>query len=433
MLPFFVLYRDFCLFQVFRSFNYITETLHLSSDRRLKKKFMKYCIVVPDGIADLPHVRTKNGTPLEIARKPALDTIASHGRLGMVKPIPPDLPCDSIVSTMNILGFDPVMYYPGRAVFFAATLGIPLAPEDWVFLCDFVSTFKGTMVDPRGGQIRSNEAELLIADLNQKFAGRGVEFYPGYGHRHLLVFHQSPEGVPLAGVDPFNIRGQALSAHYPQGQGSKLLIELMEEAHSLLQDHEINKIRQELNENPADSVWLWGGGKTFELPSFQELYKLHGAVISASPEIQGFGKLVGLSALAVPCITGSWNTNFSGKVEGALKALATFDLVYLHMGALVEVSRYGDVAQKVRLIGQIDEKVIEPIQKGLPANTRLMVVGGHFVSVQNGIGKSHRVPFVIWSESLHLDTGRTFDEKSAQNAGLLISPGDKLLPFFISP
>ena len=53
---------------------------------------MKYAIVIPDGAAVRPHPDLSGRTPLEVARIPNMDRIASGGRCGTVRTAPPDMP-----------------------------------------------------------------------------------------------------------------------------------------------------------------------------------------------------------------------------------------------------------------------------------------------------------------------------------------------------
>lgn len=392
---------------------------------------MKYCIVVPDGICDVPHARTKNMTPLEVARTPTMDTISSRGRMGMTETIPAHLPAESAVSTMSILGYDPGIYYNGKAPFEALVAEIPVGPKDWVFTCDFVSTFEGAIVDPRAGQVRTAEAKILIDDLNRHFERSRAHFHLGDSYHHLLVIEDSsfPE---VETRNPWGIVGRPFREYYPSGPENQKLIEIMEQAHQLLQSHEINKIRRELSENPADSIWLWGGGALPSMPSFDREFHLSGGIVSAYPEVSGVGKAIGMRVLPVPGATGSWDTDYQAKVTKTLDALTSLDLVYLHLGALMAVSRHGNISQKVRVIEQIDDKVIKPIYQGLPGEGRVMIVAGHFVSIDDKVGSRAQVPFAIWGKGLPGGTDLGFNEKNAARVNLTIAPGTKLLPFLLN-
>lgn len=357
--------------------------------------------------------------------------LASQGRMGLVQTVPSDFPADTLVSTMSILGLDPAMYYTGKAAFEAINLGLSLEQDDWVFCCDLVSTFAGSMVDPYAGDISTTEAKVLLQELNKRFRNRGVEFVAGNGYHHLAIF-KNVRLAPYLSPDPFNIRGESLQQNYPQGEGSELLISIMEEAGHILAEHDINKVRRDLKENPADTIWFWGGSRLPNLPVWEELFQRKAALISAYPELQGLAKAIGLQVLQVPGMTGSWDTNWSGKVEHTLAALAQKDLVYLHIGALLTVARNGDVSQKVRLLEQIDEKVIRPLRKTLPQDTKIMVVGGHFVSIKERISTPQPVPFAIWFKDIPGGTGLPFNEKNAQKVELFIDQGCRLLPFFFN-
>ncbi len=49
---------------------------------------MKYVVVLGDGMADYPLPQLNNKTPLQSARKPNIDFLAQHGKVGMVQTIP---------------------------------------------------------------------------------------------------------------------------------------------------------------------------------------------------------------------------------------------------------------------------------------------------------------------------------------------------------
>lgn len=390
---------------------------------------MKYCIVVVDGIADYPHIRTKNMTPLEVARTPVIDTLASQGRLGLVKTIPENFPCNAFVAIMGLLGFDPLMYHTGSAAFEAIARGIDIAPDDWIFSCDLISTFENTVADPRAGQIRTAEAEVLLADLNEHFADHPIKFHLGRSHHHLLTIHNTPIEVS-ATKDPFNLVGKPIDANYPQGEGRELLMDIMVRAKKFLDEHDINNVRRELHENPADAIWLWGGGRIPSLPAFTELFNLQTTVLSPYPEIQGFATAIGTKVIRTQ-VTDLLHPNYDFELEQTCMAWDNCDLVCLHLGTVMEVSRYGQISQKVRVLEQMDEKVIKPLQQKLPEQGRLMIVGGHFLSVQDKIGSDSPVPFTIYGKNLVGASGLTFNEKNAHKVNLTISAGHELLPFFL--
>ena len=142
---------------------------------------MKYVIIHGDGMADWPCDELGGKTPLEAARKPNMDLIASRGELGLVATIPEGMAPGSDVGTMTMLGYDPARYHTGRAPIEAASQGIALAPDDVVFRMNLVSLEPddgGAMImnDFTSGHITSEEAARIVDDIRLELAGDGIEF-----------------------------------------------------------------------------------------------------------------------------------------------------------------------------------------------------------------------------------------------------------------
>ena len=233
---------------------------------------MKYVLLIGDGMADYPVPGLGNRTPLEIARTPNMDLIAHDGIGGRVRTIPRGMDPGSDVANLSIMGVDPKRYYTGRGPLEAASLGINMSDDELAFRCNFVTVADDEMVDYSGGHISSEEGKALIEFITEKFAGRGVSFYPGVSYRNLMVVSekllQDGHGK-LHCVPPHDITGMPIRPNLPKGKGSRLLVEIMEASRTFLSQHPINKIKIDLGENPANMIWLWGGGKRPAIPTFK--------------------------------------------------------------------------------------------------------------------------------------------------------------------
>src|SRR2546426_11118848 len=138
---------------------------------------MKYVVLQGDGMADEPIAELGGKTPLEYARIPNLDHMASRGILGLTRTIPEGFPPGSDVGNMSILGYDPARYHTGRSPLEAASMGVDLRPEDIAFRCNLV-TLKtiedgSIMEDFTAGHISSEEAAEIVRDLNRHLGGNG--------------------------------------------------------------------------------------------------------------------------------------------------------------------------------------------------------------------------------------------------------------------
>jgi 2,3-bisphosphoglycerate-independent phosphoglycerate mutase len=129
---------------------------------------MKYCVLIVDGAAGWPLPERQNKTTLELAQTPNLDALAREGTLGLTNNVPPGMEPSSAIACMSLLGYDPAVYYRGRAAIEAVSMGVPIGPGEAVFRCNLVATKGGRMWSYCAGHIESEEARELIEALNEK-------------------------------------------------------------------------------------------------------------------------------------------------------------------------------------------------------------------------------------------------------------------------
>ncbi len=346
---------------------------------------MKYAVLVPDGMADKPLEQLGGKTPLEVAETPNMDYLVGRGMLAQVTTIPPNLAPASDVANLSILGYDPDTYYTGRAPLEAAHLGIDLKEDEIAFRTNLVTVSGGRMADYSAGHISSREASVLIDALNAELGSSTVKFFAGVSYRHLLLF----KGVDVAGLaacvcnPPHDILGQEVARHLPRGKGAEVLHDLMERSKAVLAGHEVNKVRVDLKENPANMIWLWGQGVKPRMPTFKEKFGVTGAVISAVDLIKGMGKIMGLEVINVPGATGYYDTNYQGKAAAGLEALERRDFVFIHVEATDEASHNGDLRMKITTIERFDKMIAGPFVERLKAaeDLRVMVLPDHATPV----------------------------------------------------
>ena len=293
------------------------------------------------------------------------------------------------------------------------------------------------MVDYSGGHISSGEGRLLIELLSGKFAGRGVRFFPGVSYRNLMLVSEQllqEDGGPLHCVPPHDIIGHPIREHFPTGKGSRFLREIMQASYLILSQHVVNKVKIDLRENPANMIWLWGGGKKPSFGTFGEEHGLSGAVISAVDLLKGIGKLLGFEVIDVPGATGYYDTDYSGKAGAALSALGRVDCVLVHVEAADEAGHNGDRTEKVRAIQNFDAKVVGTILDGLrdAGDFRIMVLPDHATPLSVRTHVADPVPFCICGTGISPDGMEAFNEKAAAKGSLNISEGWHLLDHLLA-
>ena len=219
---------------------------------------MKYAILVGDGMADWPIPELGDKTPLEVAKIPNINEIVKAGTIGLVKTIPRGMKAASDVANLAVLGYDPKIYYTGRGPLEAANIGVPLTEGDVAFRCNLITANNDTLADYSAGHIHDKEAGTFINFLNEKLGSDRIKFYPGKSYRHLVVIktrshEEATDLVKTVCVPPHDITGKAISKNLPKGKEAATLIDLMQKSRQLLEKHEINKVRVDLGENPANS------------------------------------------------------------------------------------------------------------------------------------------------------------------------------------
>jgi 2,3-bisphosphoglycerate-independent phosphoglycerate mutase len=398
---------------------------------------MKYALVLPDGAADEPLETLGGRTPLEAARTPHMDWIARHGRLGRAVTIPAGFTPGTDVATLCLLGYDPHVYYSGRAPLEAAARGIAVGPDELIFRCNFVTIRDGRMSDFTAAHIPQPEAARLIADLNAlarrgEPALRGCTFHAGVSYRNLMVADDAAD-FELTAAPPHDIPGQPVAEHWPRGRGAVRVRGIMARAAALLEDHEVNRVRRAQGRAPVTDIWLWGQGRPRPLPSLEQRFGLRGAVITAVDILRGLAALTGMTLLDVPGATGYLDTNYAGKGAAAVRALERFDLVAVHIEAPDEAGHLGDATAKIAALERIDELVVGPLLAALRSGPdwRILVAPDHPTPVRTTAHCAVPPPFCLAGAGIAAVEQRPFSEAEARAGGFLVDPGHALIEYFL--
>lgn len=397
---------------------------------------MKYIVIVPDGMADYPIKELNNRTPLEVARTPNFDLIAKEGMLGKVKTIPDKMKPASDVANISILGYDPACYYTGRGPLEAANLGIELNAGDVAFRCNLVTCLNDKLADYSAGHIKSKEAAILIKAINKELGTENIQFFPGVSYRHLMLYKKGEE-FGLEKIDckaPHDITGQNISLNLPKGKNSEILIDLMQRSKNILQNHEINLVRIDLKENPANMIWLWGQGGKPAMPTFFDKFGINGSVISAVDLIKGLGRILGLKVINVEGATGYYDTNYEGKAKAAIESLKEKDFVFVHIEAPDEAGHNGDLREKITAIERCDQIILGMILQELKSRSdfRIMVLPDHATPVEVKTHVSDIICFGIYGKGVKPMGFQKFCEKEAEKSEIFIEKGHELMNFFLN-
>ena len=396
---------------------------------------MKYAIIIPDGAADEPLAELGGKTPLEAAKTPNMDRIATEGRVGLVRTIPDGFESGSDVATMCLLGYDPAVYHTGRAPLEAAAQNIPLAPTDWVFRCNLVTVTDGIMKDHSAGGISDAEAQTLIRELARSVApiAPGFEFYTGVSYRNLLVY-RGHEQFDVTTKPPHEIPEEEAAKYLPRGKGSEILRAIIDRSRELFANHEINHVRRQTGHNPASQVWLWGQGHAPAMATFEQRFGVkRGCMITGVDLLRGLANLLGWENMTVEGMTSFHDTNYVGQGIATAAALDKYDIVFSHIEAPDEASHQADWKTKVDAIEHIDKHIVGPVLEKMRTypEWRILVMPDHPTNIATR--KHGYAPTLFGMAGTRVKYHRPgpYTEKHAAASDLKIERGHELMEFFL--
>ena len=391
-------------------------------------------------MADEPLDELGGKTPLQHASTPAMDAIARDGVSGTLLTLPDRFPTSSEVANMSVLGCDLESEYCGRGPLEAAGRNIPLGPDDKAFRLNITAVEQGVLRDFSAGHIAQADAEELISALDNAFGGDTVKFHPGVSYRNLLILSGPDFSARLNTDKPDDNHGEKIADHYPAPidpaaeHTAQFLRDLIDGAPAVLEKCPANERRIKAGEPMANGVWPWSGGQAGALQSIRDKYGISSAVISAVDVIVGLGRCLGMDVIPVEGATGYIDTNYEGKADGAIEALKSHDLVYMHLEAIDEVSHEQNLELKIRAIEDFDSRIVARVLDAIPAaDLNAAVLPDHPVPVTIGKHTRTPVPVAVRLVDREPDAVTTFDEIACPAGALGAMANGDLMSLLFSP
>ena len=400
---------------------------------------MKYAVVLYDGMADYPVDALGGKTPMECAKKPNFDRMASKGEVGLVRTVAAGLKPGSDVANLSVLGYDPAVCYTGRSPLEAISIGVQMSDTDVALRCNVVTLSDEenyddkTMVDYSAGDISSEDAAEIIKTVQEHFGGGEFDFYPGVSYRHCLIHHGGTTELGTM-TPPHDISDRVVGSYISTAESAQKLTKMMRDSYDLLKDHPVNLRRIAEGKRPANSIWLWGEGSKPALENFEEKFGMKGCIVSAVDLLKGIGIGAGMNTPEVEGATGYIDTNFKGKAECAVKEWENgADFVYLHFEAPDECGHRAEPENKVRSIEIIDEQVLPVLLEALEKydDYKVMILPDHPTPIKTKTHASDPVPYMIYHKNGEKESGvDSINEKTAEATGNFVDFGPGLIKHF---
>ena len=195
--------------------------------------------------------------------------------------------------------------------------------------------------------------------------------------------------------------------------------DIMQRAAHVLSRQNINDVRVDLGDNPANALWLWGGGRRVELLEKFGGRPLKGVMLTQSAMARGLAVSLGL---AVQPLRDPWTATEPREVVEPERMAALFkeyDVVVVYVQAPPELIR-GPAADKVRLLERMDLLLTDPLLEAIKKVKHRRFV---LATVPAAAGWSARArgpdqPVVVWGAHVHEDGVARWDEESCAGGEL---------------
>ena len=393
---------------------------------------MKYVVVLGDGMADEPIPEIGGRTPLEDARTPAMDALASVSEIGLVQTIPEGMKPGSDTANLSVLGYDPKIYYSGRSPLEALSIGVPMEDTDIALRCNLV-TLAGegayeelTITDHSASEISTEDAAKLLEAVRREMENEEFQFYVGTSYRHCLIWKG---GRVLELTAPHDVLGSKIKSYLPREEA---LRRMQERSYEILKDHPINRERTAKGLNPANSCWFWGAGTRPALDSFEEKYGKKGIMISAVDLLKGIAVGASMERAYVEGANGGLYTNYEGKAQAAVDALTKqgYDFAYIHVEAPDEMGHQGSLEKKRKAIEFLDERVIKYVKECLDEADiayRMLIMPDHPTPIRVRTHTSDPVPYLLYDSTEVQEGCGTYCEKTGRESGKMLEEGYRLI------
>jgi 2,3-bisphosphoglycerate-independent phosphoglycerate mutase len=407
----------------------LRQLLPPQGSRGLLEQVVPALVVFIDGLADRPVKALGGRTPLQAAATPTLDQLAAEGQSGQVDAIEPEIVADTAAGSLALFGQPPRLL--ARGPIEAIGAGLELRPSDVALRANFATLdAKGKILDRRAGRLRE-ESPRLAAMLDGMLIDDGegqVEVRVAAGTEHRLAVVLRGEGLSAAilGSDPEDAAigrppqvPRALDPGQPEAARTARLLAIFEErARQLLAAHPANQARRRAGLPPANAILSRGAGRLQRLvPLEVEGIPLAMTCIAGDRTVLGIAALLGARAVIDEGMTGNLDTDLDAKFRAAATALATSDLVVVHVKGADIASHDLQPKAKVELIERLDA-ALGRLLASFSGRLRVAVTCDHATLSETGQHAADPLPLLLWGEGFPPDGVKRFDEKSAAAGSL---------------
>ena len=404
-----------------------------------------------DGLGDDPIPELGGRTPLEAARTPTLDGLASRGALGLVHTVGEDVAPESDIAVFAILGYDPRLDHPGRGVLEALGAGMDFRDGDLAHRINFATQDGGVIIDRRVGRdLPNDDAEALSKEVNGTLVLPEAEFElrATVEHRGALVIRsrdgrlsanvtntdpayakQGALGVALEHFEDQVARAEPLDDTTEAARATDLTNAFVEGAARILDGSEVNRRRRQEGRLAANLILTRDAGDHIpQLTPIKERFGPEWGCFVEMPVERGISMVLGMAPVDAPTMPAR-QEQYSAWAALAAEALDGYDALYIHIKGPDVPAHDGNAEEKLRVIEDIDAAFFAELLPRIDSNrTLLAVTADHSTSCLRKAHTADPVPLVVSGPHVRSDASTEFGERAARGGSLGTMRGPEIVP-----
>jgi len=408
--------------------------------------------VLLDGVGDLPHPDLDGKTPLEAAKTPTLDKIASNGAIGEVISVGKGIAPESDIAVFNMLGYKfNHTEYVGRGVIEAIGIGIDFKDGDLALRGNY-STLneEGIIIDRRAGRHIEKEDTCGIAkEIEEKIKfshpDTSVVVSPTIGHRVTVRIRVNSQKLSarITNTDPAysNIGGMGVAKAVGDflkiekclplegTEDSKftanLVNEFSEQTIDIMKESKINKKRQEQNKKQLSCILLRDAGNKYpDVIPINEKYAMKFSCIVDMPVELGISEVLKMKAFEAGGLT-----DYEEKARVAADAMKTQNAIYVHLKGPDEFGHDGDAIGKTKNIEEIDQRFFKTLIENIDSSKVAIIISAdHSTPCINKGHSDDPVPVLVSGDFIKNDGTTRMTEEQAKKGSIGLLQGAEVVP-----
>lgn len=337
---------------------------------------MRSLIILIDGLGDDPIPAWNGQTPFSRAFHPQMDRLIQKGLLSRISICENDVAPGSLTCILRLLGVPKERFPENRAYLELLAQNRDVSEYEMVLRCNVISQDSGgRLISFNGMGLSSKEMETMSRQFSSLTPE--IEFIHLSDYRNLLVMNRNEKVLKIQTAPPHESMGMQVNELLAELKASSLEMRLfMQESDRILKQYNRNDM--------AYRLYPWGASCRTEMPSFEELNGIRGALVCQTEIVRGIGKALRMEVPGLSYCTADTDTNIREKLAVTRRMLETYPFVMTHFNGTDEAAHRHDYEGKADFISRIDREFLEPLLDKAEEPLRIIICGDHVTSSVTG-------------------------------------------------